>query len=296
MLAFRLVRAFSGKPKILRFVTHFHGWHDQAAFHSHESLPAGIPPALAENIVLCEPNDLEQVRQKLESQQDIAAVILEPTGASFGRVPTSGAFLKGLRELTEQYGVLLIFDEVISGFRCSPGGAQAYYGVTPDLTSLAKILAGGFPGGALVGRADVMDGMSMRDDPGWNVGGRVGHQGTFNANPVSARAGLTTLKLIAEGNITEQANQKGADLREAMNEVARKQGSSWVVYGEFSGFHIFVSSEVTASSYSHSVPEPYGWPFGLRVCSGRSVPMRDHRTTTTTSHSDGRGRAAFMDS
>ncbi len=258
VLALRVVRAFTGKPKILRFVSHFHGWHDQVAFGSGDSLPAGIPPGLAENMILCEPNNLDQVRETLESREDVAAVILEPTGSSFGRVPTSGAFLKQLRELTREQDVLLIFDEVITGFRCSPGGAQGFYGVTPDLTLMAKIMAGGFPGGALAGRADVMDVMTFQDDATWNREGRVAHQGTYNANPISARAGLTALKIVADTGVTEAANRFGEALRNAMNEVIRSQQVNWVIYGEFSGFHVLVNPGDEAISlediYSGKVP------------------------------------------
>ena len=237
LLALRIARAFAGKPKILRFATNFHGWHDQVAFDTADP-PAGITGDTVQNVVLCDPNNADQVRHALEGRSDIAAVILEPTGASFGRVPTSGEFLRQLRTLTREHGVLLIFDEVITGFRVAPGGAQAHYGVTPDMALFAKVVAGGFPGGAVVGRADIMDVMTMRDDAAWNKAHRIPHQGTFNANPISARAGLTALRLIAAGDVTEQANRNGELLRTAMNDAIRKQGLNWVVYGEFSGFHI----------------------------------------------------------
>ena len=243
LLAIRIARAFTGKNQILRFTSHFHGWHDQVAFASSDELPAGIPPETAQNAVLCPPNDLERVREALESRDDIAAVILEPTGSSFGRVPTSGEFLAQLRGLTEDYGVLLIFDEVVTGFRCAPGGAQAYYGVTPDLTLLAKVVAGGYPGGAVVGRAEVMDVMTMRDDPEWNRDRRVPHQGTFNANPISARAGVAALKLVATTEVTQKANRNGETLRDLLNDVIREEGVNWVAYGEFSGFHILPHQE-----------------------------------------------------
>ena len=153
-LALRVSRAFTGKSKIIRFAGHFHGWHDHVCFP-----PGGAPGIIAgivEDTLVAAPNDLQQVEHWLASRDDIAALILEPTGATFGQIPTTGETLRRLRELTTRHGVLLIFDEVISGFRCSPGGAQQFYGVTPDLTTLAKILAGGYPGAALAGRADVL--------------------------------------------------------------------------------------------------------------------------------------------
>ncbi len=247
MLGIRLARAFSGKNKIVRFVTNFHGWHDQVAFasvsHFDGSIPAGIPAGIVENILLCAPNDLEQLTRICNERDDIAAVMLEPTGSGFGHVPTGGEFLARLRQLTRERDILLIFDEVITGFRVAPGGAQEYYGVTPDLTLLAKIVAGGYPGGALVGRADVLDVLEVKGDPGWNQEHRVSHHGTFNANPLAASAGLTALKLVAGTDIVHRANRSGRMLRDALNGVVRDQGLNWTVYGEFSDFHIFTNQE-----------------------------------------------------
>ena len=196
-----------------------------------------------QNIVLCSPNDLAGIKKTLESQEDIAAVIIEPTGATFGRVPMGGEFLKQLRKLTQEHNVLLIFDEVISGFRCAPGGAQEYYGVTPDLAVFAKIVAGGFPGGALVGRTEIMDMMTIRSDPKWNHDHRVTHHGTFNANPLSASAAVAALKLIASTDITQKANRTGETLRTSLNQVIQQEEVNWVVYGEFSSFHILPNEE-----------------------------------------------------
>jgi glutamate-1-semialdehyde 2,1-aminomutase len=261
-LAMRVARAFTGRDKIVRFISHFHGWHDQAAFgsisHFDGSLPAGITRETTESILLCEPNDLEGVRNILETRTDVAAVILEPTGSTFGQVPTSGEFLAKLQSLTRTHQVLLIFDEVITGFRVAPGGAQQYYGVVPDLCLLAKAMAGGYSGGALVGRADVMDIMTMTNDSAWNRDRRVAHQGTYNANPISAAAGLTTLRLIASGEVTEKANQNAETLRRELNQVVQRQAMNWIVYGEFSGFHIFANHEnldiSLADIYSGKVP------------------------------------------
>ena len=265
LLALRVARAFKGKPKILRFATNFHGWHDQVAFAASSGFdgtpPSGITEDNIENTVLCDPNDIAQVARALDSRDDIAAAILEPTGASFGRVPTRGEFLRQLRTLTRERGVLLIFDEVITGFRVAPGGAQEYYGVTPDLALFAKIVAGGFPGGAIAGRADLLDVMTHRDDALWNDKRRVPHQGTFNANPISARAGLTTLKLVAENGIADRANQNGEILRNALVDAIEKRGLNWLVYGEFSGFHIlplaedqtYTRTDIYAGNVPHAV-------------------------------------------
>ncbi len=245
LLAIRLARAFTGKRKIVRLAGHFHGWHDQVAFavtsHFDGSVPAGILPGVIGEAVVCPPGDAAALERILDEHDDVAAVIFEPTGATFGLVPLAAEFLTKARELTASRGVLLVFDEVITGFRVSPGGAQAHSGVTPDLATFAKIVAGGFPGGAVAGRKDVMDVMTMRDDRRWNVANRVPHQGTFNANPITAAAGLATLTLIAEGDWIARANRTAALLRDRLNEVLRQVGSNWLVYGEFSGFHFFTN-------------------------------------------------------
>ena len=245
MLALRIVRAYAERPKILRFDSHFHGWHDQVAFGSpstsSDDLPSGITPGMAENIVLCPPNDMDAAEALLDSRE-IAAVIFEPTGATFGRVPTADGVPEKLRQLTARTGTLLIFDEVITGFRIARGGAQEVYGVTPDLAVMAKSMAGGFPGGAVVGRSDVMDMLTMKDAK-WNARRRIPHQGTFNANPVSAAAGIAQVRLIAEGDVIERANANGERLRRLLTEVSAEEESDVVVYGTFSGFHFFCDEE-----------------------------------------------------
>lgn len=262
LLAIRLARAYTGKEKLVRIAGHFHGWHDQVAFavssHFEGPPPAGIPAGVTARAVICPPNDLAALARILDDDQDIAAVIMEPTGATFGLVPLAEGFQAQVRELTKRKNVLLIFDEVITGFRVSPGGAQAHFRVTPDLATLAKVIAGGLPGGAVVGRKDVMDVMTLRDDREWNLRYRVPHQGTFNANPLTAAAGLATLKLVEQGDVIEQANRAAALLRKRLNDAIREAGSNWVAYGEFSGFHLFLnprSRSVTVEDiYAGRVP------------------------------------------
>ena len=160
-LALRLARAFTGRPKVIRFVGHFHGWHDGVApggmSHFEGGVPAGIPADLVEQTVLLPADDVSRVADTLASRDDVAAVMLEASGASWGQVPLPDGFLAELRKVTRQHGAILIFDEVITGFRWSRGGAQGRFGITPDMCVLAKIVAGGLPGGAVAGRADIMD-------------------------------------------------------------------------------------------------------------------------------------------
>ncbi|MFN0167868.1 MAG: aspartate aminotransferase family protein [Bryobacteraceae bacterium] len=240
MLALRLARAFSGKRVVARFAGHFHGWQDHLVLATpSQPAPAGILQEVADHVLICPPHDVAYLETLFQNRNDIAAIILEPTGATFGQIPCSGAFLSDLRRLTQRYGVLLIFDEVISGFRCSPGGAQGAYGITPDLCTLGKILAGGFPGAAVAGRADVLDMLTFHSSGDGIQPPLVAHQGTYNANPVSAAAGIATLRAIEDGRVHAHANATAAALRHEMNATLKELGVPWCVYGEFSGVHIW---------------------------------------------------------
>ena len=233
LMALRLARIFTGKPKVLKFAGHFHGWNDfvvpaaDAPFDGNA--PPGIPDAVASLTAAIPPNDPRQLEDTLRRDSSIGCVILETTGGHWGSVPIRGDFLLALRDITSRLGRLLIFDEVITGFRVHPGGAQAYYGVTPDLTALAKILAGGLPGGCCAGRADIMEILEFR--PGKP---KMKHPGTFNANPLSAAAGIAALRLVASGDACERANQAGRTLRRLLNERFARRDLDWVAYGDFS--------------------------------------------------------------
>ncbi|MCE9560713.1 MAG: aminotransferase class III-fold pyridoxal phosphate-dependent enzyme [Planctomycetes bacterium] len=233
LMALRLCRLFTGKPKFLRFQGHFHGWHDYVTVSADPPYEAttvpGVPDAVAGQCVAVPPNDLNAVEAALKSDAQIGAVILEPTGGHWGAVPIRGAFLKGLRELCTKYDKLLIFDEVITGFRVSPGGAQSYYGVKPDLTTMAKILAGGLPGGCVAGRADVLAYIEPRAGKP-----KMKHPGTYNANPLSAAAGVAVLKHIATGEPCNLANAAGRLLRNELNDLFEARNWPWIAYGDFS--------------------------------------------------------------
>ncbi len=246
MLAARLARAFTGRGKLLRFEGHFHGWHDDLAsgFAVPFDVPTsrGLAPGTAVGSVMITANDLGRVAETLDRDRDIAAVILEPSGASWGTVPLVPGFLAGLRDLTQRHGVLLIFDEVITGFRWAPGGAQERYGVVPDLSTHAKVIAGGMPGAAVCGRADVMDLMTIRGDARRDRYERVLHLGTFNANPVSAGAALACLEIVATGEPQRQADGVAARLRDGLDGVLERRGIAGCVYGDASTFHMYVEA------------------------------------------------------
>ena len=243
-MAIRLARAFTGRSKIVRFYGHFHGWHDHVAFgvdsHFDGTPSIGIDDKVAQEVILVPPHDVERVRQVLESDGDVAAVMIEPIGSNSGKVPATGDTLRQLREVTRENGALLIFDEVVTGFRVSPGGAQAHHGVTPDITALAKIVAGGLPGGAVCGRKDIMDYLDFEVS---EKAGRekVRHQGTFNANPLSAAAGIAALEIIKTGEPGARAAATAKTVRAELNRVLVEESVPWAIYGEFSIFHIFTN-------------------------------------------------------
>lgn len=240
LMALRLVRIFTGKPKVLKFAGHFHGWHDflvPAADAPYDGRPVpGVPAEVGSATVVIPPNDPAAVDRALANDPDIGCVILEPTGGHFGAVPIRGEFLHALRELTKQHGRLLIFDEVISGFRVHPGGAQGLYRVQPDMTTLAKILAGGLPGGCVAGRADIFEHLEFR--PGKI---KMKHPGTFNANPLSAAAGSASLRLVATGEPCRRASELGRSLRQKLNALFQQRDLPWVAYGEFSGWKLLAN-------------------------------------------------------
>lgn len=259
LMAIRLARTYTLKNKVLKFTGHFHGWHDSLIFGAYPPFnmsEPGIPQEVRNATVLCPPNDIEAVEKYLKTDKDIACVILEPTGASFGTVPTDGEFLQQLRDLTDQHGVLLIFDEVITGFRVAPGGAQAHYNVTPDLTTLAKIVAGGLPGGALVGRKEILKLISMEAE---EEGKKMHHPGTFNANPLSASAGIAMLKIVKTGKPNAHSNRIAQILRESLNRVFDKYELDWAIYGEFSGIRFLIGhgeKDLRAVDFN-----PYEWDY-----------------------------------
>jgi glutamate-1-semialdehyde 2,1-aminomutase len=169
------------------------------------------------------PYSLNDVERILEHDDDIAAVVFQ------GNQVKRPEFIAGLRDITEKKGVILIFDEVVSGFRWSQGGCQGLYGVTPDLAGMAKILAGGFPGGGVAGRADIID--TIAPD-------KIAHPGTFNANPVSAVAGVTALEIVASEPITETADARAQQLKDGLNDILKTLEIAGCAYGVSSIVHM----------------------------------------------------------
>ena len=209
MSAVRLARGFTGRDKILKFEGCYHGHADSFLISAGSGLAtfgqtssAGVTARTAEDTLVAQYNDLESVRQVLAAHRgQVAAVILEPIMGNMGLIPPQTGFLEGLRQLTEEEGILLIFDEVISGFRAARGGAQELYGIRPDLTCLGKIIGGGLPVGAFGGRADIMDRLAPLGD--------VYQAGTLSGNPLALAAGITMLRELAAPDFYERLEAQG---------------------------------------------------------------------------------------
>ena len=216
LLAFRLARAYTGKTKIIKFHEHFHGWHDYATPDAGQAT-GGVPQAVLDTMIVASANAAE-VDRILSEDSDIAAVVVESNGAHFGTHPLPNPdFLQELRDVTTRHGVVFIMDEVITGFRLSPGGAQVRWDLEPDLTTMAKIMGGGQPSAAVGGKADIMELMAFRDDPAWDRVGRVAQGGTFNAQPVAAAAGTAALEAIATQGINARADAMALRLKDGLN-------------------------------------------------------------------------------
>jgi glutamate-1-semialdehyde 2,1-aminomutase len=243
LLALRLARAYTGRPTILRLAGHFHGWHDLLALGAEvdPDLPPGLAPGVVESTLVVDAG-IDAIERACATRDDIAALILEPSGASYGKQPLPASFLREARDLCTRHGMLLICDEVVTGFRVAPGGMQEQTGVTADLTSLAKILAGGLPGGAVGGRADILRHIAF-GDPAWNTRQKIRHQGTFNGNPLAAAAGIATLEIARTGACQARAARLAEDLRAGLNDVIRDHDRpGCAAYGESSIVHLLLDS------------------------------------------------------
>jgi glutamate-1-semialdehyde 2,1-aminomutase len=219
MTAIRIARAATERPKIIKFTGCYHGHSDSLLANAGSGvMTLGIPssPGVTEGTVadtITVPyNSLTAVREVFEQVGDqIAAVILEPIAGNMGVIPPAMDFLQGLRDMTNEYGALLIFDEVISGFRVAPGGAQEYYGVTPDLTCLGKIVGGGMPVGAFGGRSDLMDMLAPQ--------GPVYQAGTLAGNPLAMGAGIATLEILSQPGTYQKLDQLGEKLEQGLRDA-----------------------------------------------------------------------------
>ncbi len=220
MTALRLARAFAGRDKIVKFAGGYHGHADGLLVKGGSGLATlglpsspGVPASYAQNTLVAPYNNVEAVAQLFHSYPgEIAAVIVEPVAANIGVVPAQPGFLDGLRSLTSDHGALLIFDEVITGFRVAYGGAQTIYGITPDLTCLGKIIGGGLPVGAYGGRREIMEMIAPA--------GPVYQAGTLSGNPLAMTAGVETLKVLGQPGVYERLEKAAARLEKGIAKAA----------------------------------------------------------------------------
>jgi glutamate-1-semialdehyde 2,1-aminomutase len=229
MSALRLARGFTGRRKILKFAGCYHGHADALLVSAGSGVATlgipgspGVPEGTVADTLVAPFNDLAAVEQVASAHgADLAAVIVEPVVGNMGVVAPREGYLRGLREITGRAGALLVFDEVITGFRLAPGGAQQLYGVTPDLTCLGKIIGGGLPVGAYGGRADVMAKVAPE--------GPVYQAGTLSGNPLAMAAGRATLDALAAPGVYERLEALGARLQAGLVRAAERAGTAVTV-------------------------------------------------------------------
>jgi glutamate-1-semialdehyde 2,1-aminomutase len=249
MSAIRLARGFTGRNRIVKFEGCYHGHSDSLLVKAGSGaltlgVPTspGVPAALAAYTITLAFNDIEQIRRAfVEIGHDIAAIIVEPIAGNMNCVPPVPGFLSALRELCDEYGSLLILDEVISGFRVALGGAQGLYGIRPDLTALGKIIGGGMPVGAFGGRSDIMELIAPT--------GPVYQAGTLSGNPVAMAAGLETLRWLSQPGFYERLADSTQHLTSGLRKRARTAGIDIAINQVGSMFGIFFTSDGPIERY-----------------------------------------------
>ncbi len=289
MHALRLARGFTGRSKILKFEGGFHGSHDGVLVSAGSGASAlaspdsqGIPRETVKNTLVARYNDEDQAKRILrDNAGEVASVILEPVMGNMGPILPEPGFLEGLREITEEESIVLIFDEVITGFRLALGGAQEYYGVKPDLTVLGKVLGGGLPLSAFGGKREIMEKLAPL--------GRVYQAGTYSGNPVSVAAGLATLESLRTraGQVYPSLESAGKILRNRIAQSAESLGLKVQVNGVGSMFQVFFTDKpvVDYQSAKTSKPDLYRKFFQSLLRSHVFVPPSQFETCfLSTSH------------
>lgn len=247
MSAIRLARGYTGRDIMVKFEGCYHGHADSLLVKAGSGAltlgvpgSAGVPAALAELTVTLEYNNLQQVEDFFREQGNkIACIIVEPVAGNMNCIPPVPGFLEGLRRVCDQYGSVLIFDEVMTGFRVALGGAQAHYGIRPDLTTLGKVIGGGMPVGAFGGKREIMEKIAPL--------GPVYQAGTLSGNPIAMRAGLKTLELISAPGFYDRLSQKAATLCASLEKAAQENGVALTTHQVGGMFGIFFTDKKVTS-------------------------------------------------
>jgi glutamate-1-semialdehyde 2,1-aminomutase len=258
MLALRLARAHTGRTKFLKFEGHYHGWYDPFLLNAHghppEQLDApenpsripdseGIPPATFNDVVLAPWNDIAVLEGIMRKHgRELAAIITEPIMANMGCIPPREGYLQKLRELTRDYGVLLILDEVVTGFRYAPGGCQEYYGIQPDLSTFGKALGAGFPVGAVAGPRSILDRLRWSEN-------MVLHYGTFNGHRLTMKVLAANLDLLSRNNTYRDLHAIGDAAIDGLREVFRRRKVKAIVQGFGPMFQIYFTEHEAIHDY-----------------------------------------------
>jgi glutamate-1-semialdehyde 2,1-aminomutase len=252
MSALRLARGFTGRDKVVKFEGCYHGHVDSLLVKAGSGMltlgepsSPGVPAALAELTITLRYNDLDQVRDTFSRiGNEIACIIVEPVAGNMNCIPPVPGFLEGLREVCDQHGTVLIFDEVMTGFRVGPGGAQGHYGITPDLTALGKVIGGGMPVGAFGGKREIMEKISPL--------GPVYQAGTLSGNPIAMTAGLKTLELISAPGFYETLAERTQALTNGMVERATAAGVPLSTNRAGAMFGLFFTADGPVTNYEQA--------------------------------------------
>lgn len=253
MSALRLARAYTGRSKIVKFSGCYHGHADMLLVQAGSGVATlglpdspGVPTSTTAGTLVAEYNDLEGVESLFAADEDIAAVIVEPIAANMGFVLPQPGFLAGLRELTRRHGALLIFDEVMTGFRVSPHGAQGVWGIDPDLTCLGKVIGGGLPVGAYAGKRAIMQMVAPA--------GPMYQAGTLSGNPLAMAAGLATLRQVQDRQVFERIAAQTTTLAEGLRAIAEETGVPLQVghVGTMFGFYFLREHGQRITNYSQA--------------------------------------------
>lgn len=250
MSAIRLARGYTGRDRIVKFEGNYHGHSDSLLVNAGSGaltlgVPSspGVPAALAELTITLEYNNIEQVRETFAKiGHDIAAIIVEPVAGNMNCIPPVPGFLEGLRAVCDEYGTVLIFDEVMTGFRVALGGVQALHNIKPDLTTLGKIIGGGMPVGAFGGKREIMSHIAPL--------GPVYQAGTLSGNPVAMAAGLVTLQLLQEPGFHDRLTAKTTKLCDGLNKAATNAGVPVLTHQVGGMFGLFFTREESVTSFA----------------------------------------------